>query len=158
MRRAGIIMLGVLLLAVSTHTASAGEAAKIGVIDQQAVMDRSKAGKVALENAKNYSMARQKIINADEQELEDLQQRQAGGNPPTAEEMEAAREKIRTLDALQGKAKETRKRIEAMIEPNSDQASAGGATVIPASPQSSMLLTDRRAAIEEGRLITACKD
>ncbi len=74
MRRAGIILLGVFMLAVSTHTASAGEAAKIGVIDQQAVMDRSKAGKGALENAKNYSMARQKIINADEKELEDLKQ------------------------------------------------------------------------------------
>lgn len=75
MRRMSIItMLGAVMLAVSAHMAYAGEPVKIGVMDQQAVMERSKAGKAALESVKSYSMTRQKIINADEQELEDLKQ------------------------------------------------------------------------------------
>jgi len=54
--------------------ADAAEPVKVGVMDQQAVMERSKAGKHALEEMKSYSMTRQKIINADDQELKDLEQ------------------------------------------------------------------------------------
>ena len=52
----------------------AGDAIRVGVLDQQMVMERTKAGKLALEDVKGYSMTRQKIINADEQELKDLDQ------------------------------------------------------------------------------------
>lgn len=54
--------------------AEAAEPVKVGVMDQQLVMERSKAGKHALEEMKSYSMTRQKIINADDQELKDLEQ------------------------------------------------------------------------------------
>jgi outer membrane protein len=47
---------------------------KIGVMDQQAIMERSKAGRLALEDVKSYTNTRQKIINADEQEMKDLEQ------------------------------------------------------------------------------------
>ena len=46
---------------------------KVAVMNQQAVVEQSKAGKRALEELKAYSMTRQKIINADDQELKDLQ-------------------------------------------------------------------------------------
>jgi outer membrane protein len=52
----------------------AGEVVRVGVMDQQMVMERTKGGKLALEDVKGYSMTRQKIINADEQELKDLDQ------------------------------------------------------------------------------------
>jgi outer membrane protein len=52
----------------------AGDAVKVGVMDQQQVMERSKAGKSALEDVKSYSATRQKIIMADEQELKELEQ------------------------------------------------------------------------------------
>ncbi|HSA84678.1 MAG TPA: OmpH family outer membrane protein [Nitrospira sp.] len=52
----------------------AAEAVRIGVMDQQMVMERTKAGKLALEEVKGYSMTRQKIIHGDEQELRDLEQ------------------------------------------------------------------------------------
>lgn len=55
-------------------SAYAAETVKVGVIDQQVIMERSKAGKLALEDVKSYSMTRQKIINADEQELKELEQ------------------------------------------------------------------------------------
>jgi outer membrane protein len=50
------------------------ETLKVAVMDQQVVVAQSKAGKRALEELKAYSMSRQKIINADDQELKELQQ------------------------------------------------------------------------------------
>ncbi len=50
------------------------ETFKVGVMDQQAVIEQSKAGKRALEELKAYSTTRQKIINADDQELKELEQ------------------------------------------------------------------------------------
>lgn len=49
------------------------ETFKVAVMNQQAVVEQSKAGKRALEELKAYSMTRQKIINADDQELKELQ-------------------------------------------------------------------------------------
>jgi outer membrane protein len=43
-------------------------------MDQQQVIERSKAGKRALEELKVYQATRQKIINADDQELKELEQ------------------------------------------------------------------------------------
>jgi outer membrane protein len=51
-----------------------GETLKVAVMNQQVVIEQSKAGKRALEELKAYSMTRQKIINADDQELKELQQ------------------------------------------------------------------------------------
>jgi outer membrane protein len=64
---------GVLLLVAWVQPAQAADSPKIGVMDQQAVMERSKIGKSALEEIKQYSATRQKIIEADEQELKDLE-------------------------------------------------------------------------------------
>ena len=52
----------------------AAESFKVAVMDQQLVIERSKAGKRALEELKAYSATRQKIINADDQELKELQE------------------------------------------------------------------------------------
>ncbi|HSN03359.1 MAG TPA: OmpH family outer membrane protein [Nitrospira sp.] len=65
------LLAGLLWLAPS---APAAEPVKVGVMDQQAVMERSIAGKRALEEMKSYSQTRQKIINADDQELKDFEQ------------------------------------------------------------------------------------
>ncbi|MCG3778168.1 MAG: hypothetical protein JW388_0876 [Nitrospira sp.] len=51
------------------------EAFKVVVMDQQVVMEQSKMGKRALEELKAYSSTRQKIINADDLELKELEQR-----------------------------------------------------------------------------------
>src|SRR5512134_2401920 len=75
---ARVCMIGLLCaLAVAGLGIGAAEAAdpvKVGIMDQQLVMERSKAGKRALEDMKSYSTTRQKIINADDQELKDLEQ------------------------------------------------------------------------------------
>ncbi len=50
------------------------ETFKVAVMNQQLVVEQSIAGKRALEELKGYSTTRQKIINADDQELKELQQ------------------------------------------------------------------------------------
>jgi outer membrane protein len=52
----------------------AAETVRIAVMDQQLVIEKSKAGKRALEELKSYATTRQKIINADDQELKELEQ------------------------------------------------------------------------------------
>jgi outer membrane protein len=66
--------MGLATLMVSIQSLWAAETVKVGVMDQQAVMERSKAGKRALDDMKSYSQTRQKIIEADDQELKDLEQ------------------------------------------------------------------------------------
>ena len=68
----GLISAVTLWLAMVLPGLSA-ETFKVAVMDQQMVIEQSKAGKRAVEELKSYSMARQKIVNADEQELKELQ-------------------------------------------------------------------------------------
>ena len=74
----GIVRIMVVVVALSlaqwVEPLYAGEVIRVGVMDQQMVMERTKGGKLAMEDVKGYSMTRQKIINADEQELKDLDQ------------------------------------------------------------------------------------
>ena len=64
----------VLVLALCGGSVDAGEVIKVGVMDKQVVFERTKAGKLALEEFKSYSTTRQKILLADDQELSDLRQ------------------------------------------------------------------------------------
>jgi len=66
-------MVGPLWWAMSSMTLGA-EPVKVAVMDQQLVIERSKAGKRALEDLKAYQATRQKIINSDDQELKELEQ------------------------------------------------------------------------------------
>ena len=59
---------------IMSSTALAADPVKVGVMDQQLVIEKSKAGKRALEELKAYSATRQKIINSDDQELKELEQ------------------------------------------------------------------------------------
>ena len=55
------------------HSADAADRLKIAMMDQQQVIERSVAGKRALEDLKSYSTTRQKIIDSDDQELKELE-------------------------------------------------------------------------------------
>jgi outer membrane protein len=57
------------LLVGLTSGAVAAEAFKMGVIDPQAVLEKSKAGKKALDGLKEYVSTRQKLLSRDEEEL-----------------------------------------------------------------------------------------
>jgi outer membrane protein len=63
-----LVAAGMLLLA-SLSAAQAAEAFKMGVVDPQAVLEKSKAGKKALDGLKEYVTTRQKLLSGDEEEL-----------------------------------------------------------------------------------------
>jgi outer membrane protein len=69
----GLSIVGLLWWAMLSM-ALAAEALKVAVMDQQLVIERSKAGKRALEDLKAYQATRQKIISSDDQELKELEQ------------------------------------------------------------------------------------
>jgi outer membrane protein len=75
MKRSGAWMMtvGTCWLALLS-TAFAANPIRVAVMDQQLVIEKSKAGKRALEELKAYSATRQKIISADDQELKELDQ------------------------------------------------------------------------------------
>lgn len=103
-RQRVIGMFGVLVASLwLVDAAVAAEAFKVGVMDQQAVMEQSKAGKRALEEMKSYSMTRQKIVNADDQELKDLEQALQDPNSKLSEQAKQEKqEQFRTkLEAYQ---------------------------------------------------------
>ena len=53
----------------SVSGVGAADAFKMGVIDPQAVLERSKAGKKALDGLKEYVSTRQKLLSRDEEDL-----------------------------------------------------------------------------------------
>ena len=57
------------VIAVFALSATAAETFKMGVIDPQAVLEKSKAGKKALDGLKEYVSTRQKLLSRDEEEL-----------------------------------------------------------------------------------------
>ena len=73
-RMRGIALVTGIGLGMSVFSAWGAESLRVAVMDQQAVIERSKAGKRALEELKAYSATRQKIINSDDQELKDMEQ------------------------------------------------------------------------------------
>ena len=76
MERAGVIsVIGAMALWLAmVSPVLSDDTGKVAVMNQQMVVEQSKAGKRALEELKAYSMTRQKIINADDQELKELQE------------------------------------------------------------------------------------
>ena len=63
-----LVAAGILLLA--SHPATqAAETFKMGVVDPQSVLEKSKAGRKALDGLKEYVSTRQKLLSRDEEEL-----------------------------------------------------------------------------------------
>ena len=63
-----IVAAGILLLA-PLSAAQAAETFKMGVVDPQSVLEKSKAGRKALDGLKEYVSTRQKLLSRDEEEL-----------------------------------------------------------------------------------------
>ena len=56
-------------LLISATDARSADAFKMGVVDPQVVLEKSKAGKKALDGLKEYVSTRQKLLSRDEEEL-----------------------------------------------------------------------------------------
>jgi outer membrane protein len=61
------------LVAALTGTGHAAEAFKMGVVDPQAVLEKSKAGRRALDGLKEHAASRQKLLAKDEEDLKGLE-------------------------------------------------------------------------------------
>ena len=62
-----------LLTVFQTGTVGAAESGKVGMIQQRAIVEKTKAGKRALESMREFQASRQRIIAADDQELKKLE-------------------------------------------------------------------------------------
>ncbi len=67
------LILGACTLAGGLSLAQAAEAFKMGVIDPQSVLEKSKAGRKALDGLKEYVTTRQKLLARDEEDLRNLE-------------------------------------------------------------------------------------
>ncbi len=103
MKRTGVISVigAVALWLAMLSPALSDETFKVAVMNQQLVIEQSKAGKRALEELKAYSMTRQKIINADDQELKELQQAIQDGKLSDSAKQEKQGQFQAKLDAYQ---------------------------------------------------------
>ena len=85
-------VLAVLFISMPLLFASFGQAAefKMGVVDPQSVLEKSKAGKRALEGLKEYVSTRQKLLGKDEEELRNTEkQLKEQGDKVSADEKAA---------------------------------------------------------------------
>ena len=103
---AAILAAGMVQLAV------AAEPFKVAIIDQQAVIERSAAGKRALEEMKSYSATRQRIVEADDQELKELEK--AAQDATLSEEAKKEKQDVfRTkLEAYQRRIQEFNREVQ----------------------------------------------
>ena len=62
-----------LMVASLAGTATAAEPVKVGMIQQRTVIEKTKAGKRALDTLKEFQASRQRIIAADDEELKKLE-------------------------------------------------------------------------------------
>ncbi|HEY6083820.1 MAG TPA: OmpH family outer membrane protein [Nitrospira sp.] len=69
----------------SICAAQAAEAFKMGVIDPQSVLEKSKAGKKALDGLKEYVSTRQKLLSRDEEELRNTEKTLKDAAPKMSE-------------------------------------------------------------------------
>ncbi len=67
-RTLSLVAIGIMSL-MSLPAAQAAETFKMGIVDPQAVLEKSKAGKKALDALKEYVATRQKLLSGDEEEL-----------------------------------------------------------------------------------------
>ena len=69
-----LVFWGVMVVGLGGSVARAAEELKIGYIDAQQVLDRSKIGQVSKEQLEQYVKSRQQIIDVDEEEIRRLEE------------------------------------------------------------------------------------
>jgi len=121
------------LVAWGAQPVLAADYLKVAMMDQQQVIERSVAGKRALEELKSYSTTRQKIIDSDDQELKELEK----GMQDASMSEEARKEKqehFRTkLEAYQRRIQDFNREVQekqrGMVAEYAQKIQAAAATV-----------------------------
>lgn len=140
---------GCLIAALMLTVGSPASAAsfKMGVVDPQAVLERSKAGQRALSELKHYAETRQKILAGDEDELKKMQQELQNDNGALSEEdRRAKQQKFREkLESYQQRAQEFNDELaqkqQALV--NEYMEKIGDATKVVAQKQGLSLVMDK---------------
>ena len=110
-RAIGVALIGTVL----TSLAWAAEPFKIGVVDQQAVLQRTKAGKQALDELQEFRTARQRIVSSDDEELKRLEKelREQEGALTEAAKREKQEQFRSKLESYQRRFQDFNREIEA---------------------------------------------
>ena len=103
---------GAVLWLVMVSPGLSAENFKVAVMNQQMVIEQSKAGKRAVEELKDYSAARQKIVNADEQELKDLQEAIQDGKLTDSAKQEKQAQLQAKVEAYQRRVADFRREVQ----------------------------------------------
>lgn len=74
-------------MGVSPSSLFAKETFKVAVIDPQAVIEKSNAGRRALETLKKHAEAREKLLKSDQEELKQLQEEIQNADPATPQDV-----------------------------------------------------------------------
>jgi outer membrane protein len=111
---AWLAAMGVLVLVFGQPSGGRTETFKVAVVDQQAVLEQSKAGKRAMESLKEFSASRQRIIAVDDEEMKRLEKELKDQDPNLSEA--AKREKQRVfqtkLESYQRRLQEFNREIQ----------------------------------------------
>ncbi len=67
------VILAQVVIAWGASPAPAAEPVKVGVVDPQAVLEKSRSGRRALDALKEYASTRQKLLTNDEEELKNIE-------------------------------------------------------------------------------------
>jgi outer membrane protein len=92
--------------------AMGAESFSVGVVNQQAVMDKSKAGQRAIEELKTFSATRQKIVSSDEEELKELEKVLQNGGLKDEQKQEKQNLFRAKLDAYQRRVQDFNREIQ----------------------------------------------
>jgi len=103
---------GALLWLTMVSPGLSAETSKVAVMNQQMVIEQSKAGKRAVEELKGYSAARQKIVNADEQELKELQEALQDGKLTDSAKQEKQAQLQAKVEAYQRRVADFRREVQ----------------------------------------------
>jgi outer membrane protein len=92
--------------------AFAAESFSVAVVNQQTVMDKSKTGQRAIEELKTFSVARQKIVSSDEEELKELEKALQDGSLKEEQKQEKQNLFRAKLDAYQRRVQDFNREIQ----------------------------------------------
>ncbi len=107
--RTGTLFLTMLLMSIfcGLPQAFAAKNFKVGIVDPQAVIEKSKAGQRALATLKEHATVRQKLLASDEEELKTLQEELQNGKGLSDKDKQAKQERFqRKLQEYQKRGQE----------------------------------------------------
>lgn len=149
--RAGVLALVGAVLCWEAGALGA-ESFSVAVVNQQTVMDKSKAGQRAIDELKTFSSTRQKIVSSDEEELKDLEKALQDGGVKDEQKQEKQNLFRAKLDAYQRRVQDFNREIQTkqkeLFEQYSKKISEAALTVAQRRGFAAVLDTGTEASVK----------